>query len=83
MSETQLVTGVLLPLMSALLCLHGAGYIHRDIKPENTLFAAGRVLKLAGVCLSHVVLLASLCVLLVSLVLCWWELEGHDTFSRQ
>jgi hypothetical protein len=48
MPESQLVTSVLLPMMSALLALHAAGFIHRDIKPENTLFAANRVLKLAG-----------------------------------
>lgn len=48
MPEAQLVTSVLLPMMSALLAMHSAGFIHRDIKPENTLFAAGRVLKLAG-----------------------------------
>jgi tRNA A-37 threonylcarbamoyl transferase component Bud32 len=48
MPEHQLVTAVLLPMMSALLAMHSAGFIHRDIKPENTLFAAGRVLKLAG-----------------------------------
>lgn len=48
MPESQLVTSVLLPMMSALLAMHAAGFIHRDIKPENTLFAANRVLKLAG-----------------------------------
>lgn len=48
MPEAQLVTSVLLPMMSALLAMHAAGFIHRDIKPENTLFAANRVLKLAG-----------------------------------
>jgi serine/threonine protein kinase len=48
MPEAQLVTSVLLPMMSALLAMHSLGFIHRDIKPENTLFAAGRVLKLAG-----------------------------------
>lgn len=48
MPEAQLVTTVLLPMMSALLAMHSQGFIHRDIKPENTLFAAGRVLKLAG-----------------------------------
>jgi hypothetical protein len=51
MPEAQLVTSVLLPMMSALLAMHSLGFIHRDIKPENTLFAAGRVLKLAGVLL--------------------------------
>jgi serine/threonine protein kinase len=50
MPEAQLVTSVLLPMMSALLAMHAAGFIHRDIKPENTLFAANRVLKLAGEC---------------------------------
>jgi hypothetical protein len=50
MPESQLVTSVLLPMMSALLAMHAAGFIHRDIKPENTLFAANRVLKLAGEC---------------------------------
>lgn len=48
MPESQLVTSVLLPMMSALLAMHVSGFIHRDIKPENTLFAANRVLKLAG-----------------------------------
>jgi serine/threonine protein kinase len=48
MPEAQLVTSVLLPMMSALLAMHSLGFIHRDIKPENTLFAAGRMLKLAG-----------------------------------
>ena len=47
MPERELVSAVLLPLMSALLHMHERGLIHRDIKPENTLFAAGRVLKLA------------------------------------
>lgn len=40
---------VLVPMMRALLHMHERGFIHRDIKPENTLFAAGKVLKLAGV----------------------------------
>eukprot|EP00775_Hariotina_reticulata_P007067 gene7067-7280_t len=55
MPEHQLVTAVLLPMMSALLAMHSAGFIHRDIKPENTLFAAGRVLKLAdfGLAVNH------------------------------
>jgi serine/threonine protein kinase len=35
-------------MMRALLHMHERGFIHRDIKPENTLFAAGKVLKLAG-----------------------------------
>eukprot|EP00882_Tetradesmus_deserticola_P025483 GHRQ01027997.1.p1 GENE.GHRQ01027997.1~~GHRQ01027997.1.p1 ORF type:complete len:309 (+),score=110.36 GHRQ01027997.1:200-1126(+) len=55
MPEAQLVTSVLLPMMSALLAMHSLGFIHRDVKPENTLFAAGRVLKLAdfGLAVNH------------------------------
>jgi serine/threonine protein kinase len=56
MPEAQLVTSVLLPMMSALLAMHSLGFIHRDIKPENTLFAAGRVLKLAGALLTVAVI---------------------------
>jgi serine/threonine protein kinase len=48
MQEGELLGAVLLPMMGALLHMHQQGFIHRDIKPENTLFAAGRVLKLAG-----------------------------------
>ena len=48
MPEADLVSLVLLPMMSALLHVHQKGFIHRDIKPENTLFGSGRVLKLAG-----------------------------------
>jgi len=48
MPELELVTKVLVPMMRALLHMHERGFIHRDIKPENTLFAAGKVLKLAG-----------------------------------
>lgn len=52
MPEGQLVSGVLLPFMSALAFVHTRGFIHRDIKPENTLFTADKVLKVAGGCTS-------------------------------
>lgn len=47
LSEAQVVSLVVRPLLRALAYMHSQGFAHRDIKPENVLFKAGWVLQLA------------------------------------